>query len=425
MKDDLPISSFSRTKTILNSGVKIGTKKAIQFSKRAFLSVEEYKKEKDNTNNEIAIVLFENISLLKGTAVKIAQALALHNILPLNIQKELSKSYNQVKPLNKALVIKILKNEFKKDYQDIFKEFNLKAFASASLGQVHLATSFKDDKLAVKIQYPAIDKTIQNDIKLIKKFTSFKKNILSIVEEVEEKLYEEIDYINELQNTIWAYESFNSKNIIVPKVYEQYSTKHILTTSFIQGLDLYSWLQTNPKHQDKEKIANNIYDVFIKSVYKYKKIQADPNPANYIITDDNKLALIDFGCVKYFDNTFIKNYINILKIYNSTDKDKILHLYKKIGLISNIKDIDDNTYKNIILPFNKWAIKPFLHNEFKFTKQYLNEGVKYADLLTKKPFIVIKDFVFLDRTTHGLFSLFEQMDVTINMKNYKKYFNFS
>jgi len=158
MKDDLPISSFSRTKTILNSGVKIGTKKAIQFSKRAFLSVEEYKKEKDNTNNEIAIVLFENISLLKGTAVKIAQALALHNILPLNIQKELSKSYNQVKPLNKALVIKILKNEFKKDYQDIFKEFNLKAFASASLGQVHLATSFKDDKLAVKIQYPAIDK---------------------------------------------------------------------------------------------------------------------------------------------------------------------------------------------------------------------------------------------------------------------------
>ena len=68
------------------------------------------KPNKDKTNNEIAQILFENISLLKGTAVKIAQALALHNILPQNIQKELSKSYNQVKPINQALVIKLIQN---------------------------------------------------------------------------------------------------------------------------------------------------------------------------------------------------------------------------------------------------------------------------------------------------------------------------
>jgi len=421
MKDNTPISSFSRTKTVVKSAVKIGTKKAVQFSKKSFLSDDDYTKEQSKTNSEIANILFENISILKGTAVKIAQALALHNILPSDVQKELSKSYNQIKPINKALVIKILQNEFQDNYEHIFKEFNLKPFASASLGQVHFATTYNDKDVAVKIQYPSIDKTIQSDIKLIKKFSNFKNNILPIIEEVEDKLYEEIDYTNEMQNTIWAYKNFNTNDIIVPKVYKKLSTKHILTTSYIEGLDLNSWLKTDPKQEDKEKIANDIFLVFTNSIFKYKKIQADPNPANYIVTKNNKLALIDFGCMKMFDDKFINNYIDILKIYNSTDKKEVLKLYKNMGFIDKIEDISDAMFEDEIIPFQKWAIEPFLNDEYMFTKKYLKKGVAYADILTKKPFVPIKDFVFLDRTSHGLFSLFEQMGVSINMKVFKKY----
>ncbi len=424
MKDNLPISSFDRTKSIVKSAIKISGKKTMQFSKRAFLSTENYTKEKEKINNEIAIILFENISLLKGTAVKITQALVLHNILPTTIQKELSKSYNQIKPINQVLIMKVLKNEFKKEYSAIFKKFNLKPFASASLGQVHLAITENDKQIAVKIQYPSIDKTIQNDIKLIKKLISFKKNILSIIEEVEEKLYEEIDYEKEMKNNLWAYENFNSKDIIVPKVYEEYCTQHILTTSFIKGLDLYSWLLTNPKQRYKTIIANNMFDTFTKSIFKYKKIQADPNPANYIITSENKLALIDFGCVKSFEKKFIQNYINIFKVYNSTDKNEILKFYKKIGCIQNIEDITDDIFKTKILPFNKWAIEPFLKDEYTFTKEYLNKGVKYADMFLNKPFLVVKDFIFLDRVSHGLFSLFEQMNAVIDMRTFREYLDF-
>lgn len=425
MKNNLPISSFNRNKSIAKSAIKISAKKATQFSKKAFLSTEDYTKEKEKIDNEIAKILFENISLLKGTAVKITQALVLHNILPSTIQKELSKSYNQIQPINQVLIIKVLKNEFKKEYSDIFKKFDLKPFASASLGQVHLAITKDDEKIAVKIQYPSIDKTIQNDIKLIKKLVSFKKNILSIVEEVEEKLHEEVDYKKEMKNNLWAYKSFNSKDIIVPKIYEEYCTKHILTTSFIKGLDLYSWLLTNPKQRYKTIIANNIFDIFAKSIFKYKKIQADPNPANYIVTSENKLALIDFGCVKSFEKKFIENYINIFKVYNSANKNEILKLYKKIGFIQNIEDVTDEIYKTKILPFNKWAIEPFLNDEYKFTKEYLDEGVKYADMFLNKPFLVIKDFIFLDRVSHGLFSLFEQMNVVIDMRIFREYLDFN
>ena len=229
----------------------------------------------------------------------------------------------------------------------------------------------------------------------------------------------------EMKNTLWAYKSFNSKDVIVPKVYKEYSTTHILATSFIKGVDLHTWLLTNPKQKDKEIIANSIFDVFVKSIFKYKKIQADPNPANYIVTNNNKLALIDFGCIKRFDEKFIENYINIFKVYRSQNREEILKVYKKIGFIKDKKDITDETFKTKILPFNRWAIKPFLQDEYRFTKDYLDEGVRLANLFLNKPFIVVKDFVFLDRVSHGLFSLFAQMDITIDMRTFRKYLGFN
>jgi len=420
MKNTTPISSFSRNKIVLNSAVNIGAKKVTQYSKRAFMSKERYQKEVSKTNSAIAELLFDNISLLKGTAVKITQALSLHGMLPEEITEELSKSYNQIKPINQALVMKVIKNEFQKSHEALFKEFSLKPFASASLGQVHLAKTNKDKKVAVKIQYPSIDKTVKNDLSFIKKVVYFSDNYRSIIEEVEERLYEEIDYEKELHNTQWAYENLNSELIRVPKVYKKYSTKHILTTEYIEGMDLYSWLKTNPPMEQKQKIANSIFDVFVKSVFHHKKIQADPNPANYMVTFDNKLVLIDFGCMKSFDDAFIKNYIKIIQTYILNDASDVATIYQEIGLINHKNDMTNKLFKEEITPFNKWAVEPFLSDEYRFTKEYLKKGVEYGEALTKKPFTVVKDYIFLDRTIHGLFSLFEQMDVVVDMRGIRK-----
>jgi hypothetical protein len=109
----------------------------------------------------------------------------------------------------------------------------------------------------------------------------------------------------------------------------------------------------------------------------------------------------------------------LFRMYKSSNKNKILKSYKQMGLIKNIEDIDDDLFQNKVLAFNKWAIEPFLTNEYKITKKYLEKGVKLADVFLNKPFLIVKDFVFLDRTFHGLFSLFEQMDVVIDMKSFR------
>jgi predicted unusual protein kinase regulating ubiquinone biosynthesis (AarF/ABC1/UbiB family) len=419
---ETPISSFDRTKVVLKTTAKVGAIKSKEIVKRAFLSQEKRQEVKDSVKDEVAKVIFENISLLKGTAVKIAQSLALHNILPLSLQKELTKSYNSIEPINQALVMKIVQNEFQKFYYEVFKEFELKPFASASLGQVHRAKTFDGESIAVKIQYPSIDKTIKSDINLIRKLIPLKKNISDIIDEIEDKLYDEIDYKKEALNTKWAYKNFQTENSLVPKVYDKYSTRHILTTEYIEGVDLFSWLKTNPTKKQKELVANEIFHIFIKSIFELKQIQADPNPANYLITKENKVALIDFGCVKKFDEDFIAEFINIMRIYTLDDREKILQAYKEIELISDKANVSDAVYQGI-LRFNRWAVKPILSDSFVFTKEYLDVGVEFTDFFTKKPFKVVRDYIFLDRTMHGLWSLFEQMGVDIDMREYKGYLN--
>jgi len=421
MKNNTPISSFERSKVVFKGAAKIGAKKTLSFGKKAFLSNEKKKIEDENVDDEIAEIIFKNLSFLKGTAIKISQSLVLHNLLPQKLQKKLSKSFNDVNPISQVLVMKVLENEFGKTYDKIFNEFNLKPFASASLGQVHLAKK-GDKQLAIKIQYPSIDKTIKNDLKLLNTLAKMKKDLLPVLDEIKKRLYEEIDYKNEYENTLWAYKNFNSKDIIVPKVYKEFSNTHIITTQFINAIDLHKWLKTKPSLKSKTKIAKLLFEIFTKSVFKLHKIQADPNPANYLITGDEKLVLIDFGCVKGFDSDFIAKYINLFIVYQSHEKKKILKAYKDMGFIKDEKDIDDNLYEQIS-QFNDWVMEPFLTTEYRFTKEYLQKGMKFANLFSSKPFFVVEEFVFLDRTMHGLFSLFANMEVNVDMEYFRSFIN--
>jgi len=204
MTDTIPTSKIRRTISSGKIVAKMGTKHLGFLLKKPFLSKEKqavYLKKKDAQN---ARILFNGLSLLRGTALKAAQMLSLESdYFPESIRKELEKSYNQVPPINRALVRKIIINNFNKPPEKIFKSFDLKAFAAASLGQVHLARSKEGKNLAVKIQYPDISQTISNDIRLLKialRPMAEYEIIKIALEEIEEVLLNETDYEKEGQN---------------------------------------------------------------------------------------------------------------------------------------------------------------------------------------------------------------------------------
>ena len=169
MRTGIPENKFQRSIEGGKTAVKVGGKILKYLAEKPFLSSQKRNAARQRTSRESAEILFKGLSLLKGTALKIAQQLSFEiDVFPEEVRNELEKSYHQVPPLNRALVRKVLTHALGKPPERIFSSFESNAFAAASLGQVHRAQTKDGRHLAIKIQYPGIDRTISGDIGLIK-----------------------------------------------------------------------------------------------------------------------------------------------------------------------------------------------------------------------------------------------------------------
>ncbi|MCH5715432.1 AarF/UbiB family protein [Niabella hibiscisoli] len=143
---------------------------------------------------------------LKGSALKVAQMLSMEkNLLPAAYVDKFSLSQFSVPPLSAALVRKTFRQYLGKNPEAIFDTFSPESVNAASIGQVHQAR--KDGKkLAVKIQYPGVKESISSDLKMVKPiamrmFNIRKEGSEKYFDEVEQKLFEETDYVLELKRS--------------------------------------------------------------------------------------------------------------------------------------------------------------------------------------------------------------------------------
>ncbi|HIP50999.1 MAG TPA: AarF/ABC1/UbiB kinase family protein, partial [Campylobacterales bacterium] len=168
LQKKIPTSKTSRGLVVGKAMLKIGLQSSTGAVKRAFMSKENKEASKSDTNAQIAKTIIDSLGQLKGVSVKIAQQVALGlPFLPQEYLDEISKSFNSIPPINKALIRKIVKQELGDYPQNVFDTFDNNAFGAASLGQVHKATH-KGKTLAVKVQYPGIATSIESDLSVIK-----------------------------------------------------------------------------------------------------------------------------------------------------------------------------------------------------------------------------------------------------------------
>lgn len=206
-----------------------------------------------------------------------AQILSLETgVLPQKYVDELSKSCYRVKPLNKALIRRLIKTELGDYPEKIFAEFDLQAFAAASLGQVHAARDKEQNKLAIKVQYPGIDKTLQNDMAMVKMSVKLLANYPMVhksIDEIEQRLAEEVDYHHEAQYLIWFKDKLKDQAVVIPRFYPQYSSKRVLAMEHINGVHLEEWLANKPSQSERNKAAQNLFDIYCHCFFELKTFQ--------------------------------------------------------------------------------------------------------------------------------------------------------
>jgi len=432
MSSEIPKNKLQKSKVVGKATLKIGLSKGASIVKRSFLSSSKKEQEQKESNEKIAQIIIEALGELKGVSVKIAQQIGLNlTFLPDEVIAKLERSFNQIPPLNKAVVRKVLKSEFDCYPNELFNSFDMHVFAAASLGQVHCAR-IEGEAVAVKIQYPGIEQSIQNDIAVLKfilQKAAKSKHIDHLVDEIANRLMEEIDYEHEAANLLLFKKHLNIPSIIIPKLYAEQSTKKVITTQKLEGLILNDFLALSPSQEERNHYANLLFQSFFKSLYELKRVHADPNPGNYIFMENGKLGMIDFGCIKCVDEAFLKLYSKLhLAIISREDEGVIVDLYTQLGMIEpSTQEQMHDFYTKALKPLDTLYIEPFTqdHFDFKQHKDFSKRGFEALIEIQKYNARSIhklnQEFIFLDRTLLGFYAIFEKLGAVVDTTYAKKW----
>lgn len=431
-QDRIPTTKVQRATKFLTTGARIGGNYLKHYSKRLVnpnLSREEL--HEDNATD-----IYNSLSQLKGSALKVAQMLSMDkNLLPTAYQQQFAMAQYSAPPLSYPLVVKTFEQAFKRKPTEVFDSFTTSAVNAASMGQVHQAT-LNGRKLAVKIQYPGVSDTIKSDLAMVKPIalTMFKLNPVEYDEfigEVQMRLMEEANYTLELERSQQLSRLCNTiPNLVFPTYYPKLSSSRILTMDWIEGQLLGEYLKTKRKAGiDADRIGQAMWDFYHYQIHSLKTLHADPHPGNFIITENNKLGVIDFGCVKVIPKDFYKIYFQLLDYHLLTDKPRKEKIFEQLHFIYPDDSAKDKKFFNeVFTTLVELLGRPFHATSFDFSeKGYFESLFKFGEEIGKmKEFREsnrargVKDAVYINRTYYGLYNILHDLNAKVDTTSFAK-----
>jgi predicted unusual protein kinase regulating ubiquinone biosynthesis (AarF/ABC1/UbiB family) len=424
----IPTSKVQRATKFVKTGVKVGGNYIKHYAKKAV----NPSLTKDQLHEDNARDIYNSLSELKGSALKVAQMMSMEkNVLPKAYSERFTMAQYNAPPLSGPLVVKTFKQYFGKSPQEIFDKFNMEAVNAASIGQVHEAF-IGDKKLAVKVQYPGVADSIESDLKMVRPFAQRllklnEKDIDKYMGEVKEKLTEETNYELELARSVEISEAIKAANIgdlAFTNYYPEYSSTRILTMDWLEGTHLTDFMKTNPSQEVRNKIGQSLWDFYDFQMHNIKKVHADPHPGNFLMREDGSLGVIDFGCVKEIPHDFYDLYFVVLQP-NILDNQELLDkaLYALEFLYEDDTPEEIKFFKGIFQQMIELLCRPFRYETFDFGNDaYFEELFKYGEKLSS-----MKELrestksrgshhsLYLNRTYFGLYSMLNELKANIRI----------
>jgi predicted unusual protein kinase regulating ubiquinone biosynthesis (AarF/ABC1/UbiB family) len=423
-QQSIPVSKVQRAAKFISTGAKVGGNYMKHYAKKVVNP--SMTKEQLHTDN--ATDIYNSLSQLKGSALKVAQMMSMDkNILPRAYQDKFTMAQYSAPPLSYPLVVKTFQKYFGKTPEQMYETFTRSAVNAASIGQVHQAT-MKGKKLAIKIQYPGVADSVSSDLKLVRPFAlrllnMNEKELDHYMEEVEGKLLEETDYVLEVQRSREISGACSHiEDLTFPDYYEELSSERIITMDWIEGDHIKEWLETNPSQEEKNRIGQALWDFYHHQVHNLKQLHADPHPGNFIIQNDGKLGIIDFGCVKILPEDFYQGYFALIKRDLLINEEELNAIFYGLEFISD-KDTEEEKiyFKGVFKEMISLLGKPFHSETFDFAdNSYFEQIFKLGDRISNDKMFKksrqargSRHGLYINRTYFGLYNLLNQLEANI------------
>jgi len=426
-QNSIPTSKVERSAKFVKTGFKIGGNYIKHYSKKLF----NPDLDKTELNEDNAADIYESLSELKGSALKVAQMLSMDkNLLPQAYVDKFSQSQYNAPPLSGPLIVQTFRKYFGKTPDKIFDKFNIHSSNAASIGQVHQA-ELNGKKLAIKIQYPGVGDSISSDLKMVKPIAfrmlgMSEKELDVYMKEVEERLLEETDYELEVRRSIEFSKACSVlDNVVFPEYYPELSSKRIITMDWLEGKHLREFLRTNPSQELRDRIGQALWDFYNFQQHELRAVHADPHPGNFMITSDGKLGIIDFGCIKEMPDDFYYPFFSLTSTGLMNNKEETIKAFRQLDMIH-----DDDTPAQIEFYYKMYRqmiglfAKPYISDHFDFGQTaFFDELYGFGEKVSKMPEFKqargVKHFIYVNRTNFGLYNILHELKARVKTDTYK------
>ena len=368
--------------------------------------------------------LADTLGELKGAVMKLGQmASVATDLLPAELVEPLEKLQRDAPPMPFEVVADQIESELGSLPSRLFHTFDIEPFASASIGQVHRATTDDGRQVVVKVQYPGIDTSVSSDIGQLKMalrasgFLNRDKRAAfdRLFDEIEARLHEELDYTLEAGHVRLFGEMYaDDPNVVVPEVVGERSAKRVLTLGYEPGDDLrtaaeqYTWAQ-------KAAIGEKLFRMFTDQLFVQRTIHADPNPANYAFRPDGTVVLYDYGCIKRLADDQHRALVDIMEAGLARDWAALDQALIDLGArIPDKEPLPDEIYET----WHRIFISPILEQDpYDYGDEIIYERFRenFQTFVDYEPwFQPPPGGVYVDRTAAGLHNILRKLECQVH-----------
>ena len=359
---------------------------------------------------------------MKGAIMKAGQMFSfIAEGLPPEAQAALATLQADVPPMAPSLAERVVRDELGHDPEHLFLDWNPVPVAAASIGQVHKAVLRDGREVAVKVQYPGVDKAIKGDLDnaelLYGMFASFamkNMDVRAMVDELRARMGDELDYRLEAAHQEEMAELYRGHPWIrIPAVVHEHSAQRVLTTEWVDGMRWDELLQTASR-EVKQHAAEVLFRFAQGSINRFGLFNGDPHPGNYRFHHDGSVTFLDFGLVKRWTPGELEQMAPTLDATLASDAQGVFDGMVAARFLSPDTELTpQQVYDYVRSPW-----EPFMSETFTYTRSWLAEMLGKMVNLSGSNLEVVRQlnmpasYVILDRVVWGMSALLAHLQAT-------------
>ena len=359
--------------------------------------------------------LADELAHMRGAAMKMGQLMSMDtgDVLPPELSDILARLRDNAHYMPPKQLKQVLNTNWRPGWLQEFERFDVRPIAAASIGQVHRAQLRDGRDVAIKVQYPGVARSIDSDVSnlgtLMRLSGLLPKGfeVKPYLDEARAQLHEETDYAREGAHLQAFHTRLSDDNrFIVPEFFADWSTSHILTMSFVDGIAIEEVAQLD--EAARNQTIERLIDLLLQEMFSFQLVQSDPNFANYRYNPQTgQIVLLDFGATRQIDPKLADQYIRLLSAGLQNQPDALRAVAQEIGFVA---DTDAPEHQAQILRMIGMVFEAvraqdmFDFSDLEMSKRLQAEGRKLAESGYVPPQLPM-DILYLQRKFGGLFLL--------------------